>query len=81
VREISYVSYQPAVQPVRKGSGIMLIKPMTLEEIRESFTEEMCIKELEEAKKLPFLYDPDCPPCSKEKLEKFKRVSPKKTAV
>ena len=37
------------------------------------------INEIEEAKKLPFVYDPDCPPLTEEQLKKFKRV--KKSAV
>lgn len=30
--------------------------------------------ELEEAKKLPFVYDEDCPPLTDEQLRKFRRV-------
>ena len=34
-------------------------------------------KELEEAKKLPFVYDEDCPPQTEEELKQFRRVNEK----
>ncbi len=55
----------------------MAIITKTKEEIRKYFTEEMCRKEIEAAKKLPFVYDPDCPPLTEEQLKKFHRVRPR----
>lgn len=57
----------------------MAIVKMTLEEAKKIMTPEKIEREIEEAKKLPFVYDPDCPPLTEEQLKKFKRV--KKTAV
>lgn len=57
----------------------MAIVRMTLEEAKKIMTPERRRKEIEEAKKLPFVYDPDCPPLTEEQLKKFKRV--KKSAV
>ncbi|MBR6267802.1 MAG: hypothetical protein IKR28_05650 [Selenomonadaceae bacterium] len=57
----------------------MAIVRMTLEEAKKIMTPERRMKEIEEAKKLPFVYDPDCPPLTEEQLKKFKRV--KKSAV
>ena len=33
------------------------------------------LKMLREAEETPYVYDPDCPPLSKEELSQFKRVS------
>ena len=57
----------------------MAIVKMTLEEAKKIMTPEKIKREIEEAKKLPFVYDSDCPPLTEEQLKKFKRV--KKTAV
>lgn len=57
----------------------MAIVRMTLEEAKKIMTPERRRKEIEEAKKMPFVYDPDCPPLTEEQLKKFKRV--KKSAV
>ncbi|MBR1552607.1 MAG: hypothetical protein IJ631_01185 [Schwartzia sp.] len=58
----------------------MSIVTMTSEEIRRIVTPERIEREIEEAKKLPFVYDPDCPPLTSEQLKNFHRVRPRHTA-
>ncbi len=54
----------------------MAIVRMTLEEAKKIMTPERRKREIEAMKKCPFVFDPDCPPSSPEKLAKFKRVNP-----
>ena len=58
----------------------MAIVTKTKEEIRQYFTEEMCRREIEEARKLPFVYDPECPPLTEEQLKKVHRAKPRHKA-
>ncbi len=57
-----------------KGKGIkMAIKTYVLNEETKLTTEQM--KEVEDAKKTPILYDEDSPELSDEELNRFVRVS------
>lgn len=57
-----------------KGKGIkMAIKTYVLNEETKLTTEQM--KEVEDAKKYPILYDEDSPELSDEELNRFVRVS------
>ncbi len=57
-----------------KGKGIkMAIKTYVLNEETKLTTEQM--KEVEDAKKSPILYDEDSPELSDEELNRFVRVS------
>lgn len=56
----------------------MTITRKTMEQIRMEMTPERIKRETEEMRKHPIVYDPDCPPCSEEKLARFKRVNPRR---
>ncbi len=58
----------------------MSIVTMTSEEIRRVVTPERIEREIEEARKIPFVYDPECPPLTKEQLKKFHRANSRHTA-
>lgn len=51
---------------------------MTSEEIDAIMTPERVREETERARKMPFVYDPDCPPSTEEDLKRFHRVKPRK---
>ena len=53
----------------------MAIVRMTSEEIKKIMTPERIAEEREMMKHAKFVYDPECPPCSEEKLKRFRRVS------
>ncbi|HCB92411.1 MAG TPA: hypothetical protein DEP57_01120 [Selenomonas sp.] len=57
----------------------MAIIRMTLEEIA-AIPDEEFKEEEERAAKLPFVYDPDCPPLTEERAKelRFHRVNPKR---
>ena len=38
-------------------------------------------REIEEARKLPFVYDEDCPPQTKEELTQFRRANARKSGT
>ena len=52
----------------------MAIIRMTLEEIEKMMTPERIAEEAERAEKMPFVYDPDCPPLTEDQLKRFRRV-------
>ena len=56
----------------------MAIIRKTMAQIRKEMTPERIKAEALEMNKHPITYDPDCPPCSEEKLARFKQVTPKK---
>lgn len=58
----------------------MAIITMTSEEIDAYMTPERMKEEEERAAKLPFVYDPDCPPLTEERAKelRFHRVNPKR---
>ena len=51
----------------------------TMEEIRREMTSDRRQKIIEGLKERPITYDPDCPPCSEEKLARFTRAVPRKS--
>ena len=58
----------------------MAMVTMTMEEAKKIMTPERRRREIEEARKLPFVYDPECPPLTEEQLKRFHRVTPRHTA-
>ncbi|MBQ7477616.1 MAG: hypothetical protein IJT01_01760 [Selenomonadaceae bacterium] len=56
----------------------MAMVRMTLEEAKKIMTPEKRREEIRRAKEIGFVYDPDCPPCSEEKLARFKRGNHRK---
>ena len=56
----------------------MTLIRMTSEEIDAIMTPERIKEETERASKMPFVYDPDCPPSTDEDLKRFHRVNPRK---
>ena len=59
----------------------MAIIRKTLEEIKREMTPERRRREIERAKSLPFVYDPDCPPTTEEQLKKFHPALSRQVAV
>ena len=55
----------------------MAMVRMTLEEAEKIMTPERRKREIEEARKLPFVYDPECPPMTEEQLKRFHRAKPR----
>lgn len=51
---------------------------MTSEEIDAIMTPERIKEETQRAERMPFVYDPDCPPSTEEHLRRFHRVNPNK---
>ena len=54
----------------------MAMVRMTLEEVKKRMTPERRKEEIRRAKEIGFVYDPECPPCSEEKLARFKPANP-----
>ena len=58
----------------------MAMVTMTMDEAKKIMTPERRRREIEEARKLPFVYDPECPPLTEEQLKRLQRVTPSLTA-
>lgn len=56
----------------------MAMVRMTLEEARKIMTPERRAEEIRRAKEIGFVYDPECPPCTPEKLARFKPAAHRK---
>ena len=59
----------------------MAITRKSMEQIRREMTPERIKAEAEEIKRHPIAFDPECPPCSEEKLARFRQVSSKREQV
>lgn len=53
----------------------MAMVTMTMDEIKKVMTPERIARETEAIRNHIDVYDPDCPPCSGEKLARFKPVN------
>ena len=58
----------------------MAMVTMTMEEAKKIMTPERRRREIVEARKLPFVYDPECPPMTEAQLNKFHRAKPRHKA-
>ena len=56
----------------------MAMVRMTLDEAKKIMTPERRQEELQRAREIGFVYDPECPPCSPEKLARFRPANPHK---
>ena len=59
----------------------MAIIRKTMEEIEKTMTPERIEQETENARRIGFVYDEECPPRTEDELKRFHRVAPKQTAV
>lgn len=56
----------------------MAMVTMTMEEIKKIMTPERIEMESERLKNHVDVYDPECPPCTPEKLARFRPADPRK---
>ena len=56
----------------------MAMVTMTMEEIKKIMTPERIEMESERLKNHVDVYDPECPPCTHEKLARFRPADPRK---
>ena len=58
----------------------MAMVTMTMEEVKKIMTPERRRREVEEMRRHPITYDPECPPMTEERLKNFHRAQPRRTA-